>query len=333
MNRDRLLQRFLRYVQVDTTAQPDAEDYPSSPGQLELGRLLAQGASGPGPRRRLPEPHGIVLATVPATVATAQPPPSPCAPTSILRRKRAAAGVKPQVIAQLCRRRPGPARRSEPGDPRGRQPRNWNRCCGRTIITSDGTTLLGADDKAGVAVIMETAAWLIEHPEIAARPDPPLLHLRRRDRPRRRPSRSRIGSGRWCATRWTVTAADDDRRGDLFRRSGPGDDPRRQHSSVDRQGPHDQRRARGRRFHPRLPRDVLSPETTDGREGFLHPYDLHGGVAEMQLKILLRDFQDAEARRAGRAAAAAAAATDAGVSRGHYRRVPSTRSTATWPKG
>ena len=67
MNQHRLLQRFLRYVQIDTTAVADAEGYPSSPGQLELGRMLAEELQALGIADARQNRHGIVLATIPAT--------------------------------------------------------------------------------------------------------------------------------------------------------------------------------------------------------------------------------------------------------------------------
>ena len=65
MNRDRLLQRFLRYIQIDTTAQGEADGYPSSPGQMELGRLLLGELKAMGLADASQNQHGIVMATVP----------------------------------------------------------------------------------------------------------------------------------------------------------------------------------------------------------------------------------------------------------------------------
>ena len=75
----RLLQRFLRYVQIDTTAVADAEGYPSSPGQLELGRLLVEELQTLGIADARQNRHGIVLATIPATIDRGRPLRSPCA--------------------------------------------------------------------------------------------------------------------------------------------------------------------------------------------------------------------------------------------------------------
>ena len=66
MDRNRLLQRFLRYVKIDTTAQPDAEGYPSSAGQLDLGRLLVEELLALGVADARQNQHGIVMGTIPA---------------------------------------------------------------------------------------------------------------------------------------------------------------------------------------------------------------------------------------------------------------------------
>src|SRR5262249_32621233 len=69
MNRRRLLQRFLRYVKIDTTARLDAKNYPSSPGQIKLGRLLVRELKAMGIEDAAQDEFGIVMATVPATTA------------------------------------------------------------------------------------------------------------------------------------------------------------------------------------------------------------------------------------------------------------------------
>ena len=203
---------------------------------------------------------------------------------------------------------------------------------GRTLITSDGTTLLGADDKAGVAIIMETAAWLIEHPEI---PHGPVRICFTCD--------EEIGHGVDKLDLQEIGAAvcytlDGHASGEIDVETFSADQAVvtvhgvNIHPSI----------AKGRMinavrvaadFVARLPRDTLSPETTDGREGFLHPYEIAGGVAEVKMKILLRDFDAADARRAGRPRAAGGRGDDAGVSRRRRSTWSSSGSIATWPKG
>jgi tripeptide aminopeptidase len=290
VNSQRLLERFLRYVQIDTTANDASPTAPSSPGQLELGRLLVEELQALGIRDACQDSNGIVLATVPATVAAAETI-AFCAHLDTSP-ETSGRGVKPQVIRNYAG-----GDLVLPGDPsrvirRGDCP-ELAQMLGHTIVTSDGTTLLGADDKAGVAVIMEMAAWLMEHAE------------------------SPRGKIRLCFTcdeeiGRGVDHLPPDRIGAAvcYTLDGPGADTIdvetfsadlalvtirgvNIHPSI----------AKGRmtnavrvavHFLAALPRDALAPEATEGREGFLHPYELHGGVAEMQLKILLRDFQDAK---------------------------------------
>ena len=199
MNKDHLLQRFLRYVAIDTTAQPDAKGYPSSAGQIELGRLLAEELVALGVADARQNQHGIVMGTIPGKGdrpplperpggCFAQRGPVPFPPTIALcshldtSPETSGANIRPQVIEGYAG-----GDIVLPGDTsrviRVADNPELDSLRGRTLITSDGTTLLGADDKAGVAIIMETAAWLIEHPEIAAWAGAHLLHLRRGDRP------------------------------------------------------------------------------------------------------------------------------------------------------
>ncbi len=229
MNRDRLLQRFLRYVQIDSTARPEAEGYPSSPGQLEVGRLLLGELQALGLADARQDQHGIVLATVPGrrkgTVpicAKHRAPPwsgrpgkwglspfllhgRPVLPPRHLagdqRGRHPSAGDR-----KLRRRRRCPARRQEPSDPRGRQPRHGiaprpnadhlrrhdpvgrRRQGRRGHHHGDGRMAAGASRDCPL-------------------PAADLLHLRRGDRPRRRQARSEGDRLRPPATRSTATPA------------------------------------------------------------------------------------------------------------------------------
>lgn len=291
MNRQRLLERFLRYVKIDTTAREGADEYPSSPGQLELGRLLVGELRAMGIEEARQDDHGILLATVPPTIDQPAPTMAFCAHLDTSP-ETPGAGVKPRVIENY-----GGGDLPLPGDPsrviRTADNPELEKLLGQTIITSDGTTLLGADDKAGVAVIMEAAAWLMEHPEI-----------------KRGPVRicftcdEEVGRG--------VDKLDLDQIAAVacYTLDGQGAD------TIDVETFSADRAVvtiRGVNIHPsiakdrmtnairaaadflsRLPRDRLSPETTEDREGFLHPYEIGGGVAEVKLLIILRDFDAAK---------------------------------------
>jgi tripeptide aminopeptidase len=293
MNPNRLLQRLLRYVQIDTTANPEAQGYPSSAGQLELGRLLVGELLALGLTDARQDQHGIVWATIPGNVGfpSASPTIALCSHLDTSP-ESSGAGIKPQIVENYAG-----GDIVLPGDT-GRVIRVADNPIleslrGRTIITSDGTTLLGADDKAGVAVIMETAAWLMEHPEIQHGPVRICFTCD-----------EEIGHGVDKLNLQEIGAAvcytlDGHASGEIDVETFSADQAVVKitgvniHPSI----------AKGRMtnavrvaadFIARLPRDRLSPETTDARQGFLHPYDLTGGVAEMKLKILLRDFDEAK---------------------------------------
>ncbi len=250
MNEQRLLERFLRYVQVDTTAREGAAAYPSSPGQIALGRIVADELRQAGIEEVVHDEHGIVMATVPATVEGDPPVIAFCAHLDTSP-ETSGAGVKPQVIANY-----GGGDLPLPGDPsrviRVAENPEMATLIGRTLITSDGTTLLGADDKAGVAVIMESAAWLAEHPEIrhgrvriCFTCDEEIGHGVEHLDP------GRLGA----AVCYTLDGqgSQHHRRGDVLRRPGRGDHPRREHPSLDRQGANDQRPASRGQFPPASP--------------------------------------------------------------------------------
>jgi len=163
---------------------------------------------------------------------------------------------------------------------------------GKTIITTDGTTLLGADDKAGVAVIMETAAWLQAHREL---PHGPIRICFTCD--------EEVGHGvdHVDIAQLGATAA--------YTLDGQGADEIdvetfsadlaivkihgvNIHPSIGKGRMVNALRIVGE-FLSKLPRDTLSPETTADREGFLHPYTIEGGVALTTVRVLLRDFETA----------------------------------------
>jgi len=287
MNRPRLLERFLRYVRIDTTAVADVENYPSSTGQLVLGKLLVDELLTLGIIDARQNRDGIVLATIPATAGVAAPTIALCAHLDTSP-ETSGKDVRPQVIEKYPGGDivlPGDSSRviREDDNPEMASMR------GRTLITSDGTTLLGADDKAGVAIVMETAAWLAEHPEI---PHGPVRICFTCD--------EEVGRGVDKITPQEIDAAV------CYTLDGHGS------NEIDVETfSADQAvvTIRGVNIHPsiakgrmtnalrvaadflaRLPREGLSPETTEGRQGFLHPYEITGGVAEVKMKILLRDF-------------------------------------------
>lgn len=290
MDAERLLERFLRYVRIDTTAREGVDTYPSSPGQLDLGRLLVEELHQMGVADARQTEHGIVLATIPAT--TNEPVPTIAFSAHMdTSPETSGANVQPQVV----RNYPG-GDLPLPGDPsrviRVADNPELSQLLGKTLITTDGTTLLGADDKAGIAAIMEAAAWLIEHPTIVHGPVRLCFTCD-----------EEIGRGVDHIDLAELGAVacytlDGQGAGDLDVETFSADvavvtiEGVNIHPSIAKGRMTNALRAAAD-FLDRLPQRTLSPETTKDREGFLHPYEIHGGVGQVTLRVLLRDFQSA----------------------------------------
>jgi tripeptide aminopeptidase len=205
------------------------------------------------------------------------------------------AAVKPQVVKSY-----DGGDLILPGDPsrviRPAEHAELKDLAGRTIITSDGTTLLGADDKAGVAVIVETAAWLIEHPEL--RHGPVRLCFTCDEETGRGVEHVHLDE-MGAAVGYTLDGQGADTidvetfSADLAAVTVRGVNI---HPGIAKDRMVNALRAAAD-FLGRLPFQGASPETTENRQGFLHPYEVTGGVAEVKLQVLLRDFEAAALAR------------------------------------
>ncbi len=291
MTIDSILDRFCRYVRIDTQADEASKSYPSTPGQLELGRLLAQELQTLGVRDAVQDEHGIVLATLPATQANACPVIAWIAHVDTSP-ETSGRGVKPQVIRNY-----NGNDIVLPGDPSKVLHVSDNSdlltCLGKTLVTTDGTTLLGADDKAGIAVIMSAAEHLMTHPEI---PHGPIRICFTCD--------EEIGHGvdhldlAKLGARVGYTL-DGGATGEIDGETFSADlavvtiTGVNIHPAIAKGRMINALRIAGA-FIERMPWQALSPETTDGRAGFLHPYRIDGGIASVTLRILLRDFDTAK---------------------------------------
>lgn len=282
-----LLDRFLRYVRVGTPADEKATTYPSSPGQLELGRMLAAELRAMGLADAEQDAHGIVMATIPATVGHRAPTIAWIAHVDTSP-ETSGYGVKPVVHANYDGKDI-----MLPGDPtkviRVADNPDLKRLQGRTIVTTDGTTLLGGDDKAGVAVIMEAAAELVRRPEV---PHGPIRVCFTCD--------EEIGKGVDHVDLKKLGAdvgytLDGSGVGDIDLETFSADlatvtiTGTNIHPAIAKGKMVNAVRLAGL-FLERLPRLVQAPEVTEKREGFLHPYTIEGGVAKVVIRVLLRDF-------------------------------------------
>src|SRR5262245_36344706 len=285
-----LLDRFLRYVRIDTKADEKSTTYPSSPGQLVLGAMLRDELLALGLADAVQNEHGLVFATVPGTV--------PGAPTIAFNShvdtnpENSGKNVNPQVIRNykggdivLPRDSSKVIRVSENPE--------LNGLIGKTIITTDGTTLLGADDKAGLAVIMEMARILTENPQI---PHGPVRIVFTCD--------EEIGLGVkylepsqiGAVVAYTLDGAG---AGEIEDETFSADG-----ATVPISGVHihpsigQGRMASAIRlaalFPDRLPKRHMSPETTADREGFIHPLTIEGGVGQVKIHLILRSFDTPE---------------------------------------
>ncbi len=283
-----VLDRFLRYVTYDTQSREGASTYPSTSSQLVLLRDLVAELRTLGVADAAMDEHGYVMATIPANTAKPDVPVIGFIAHVDTSPEMSGAGVKPIVHRAYDGRD-----LVLPDDPeavlRLADAPYLGECLGHDIVTASGTTLLGADNKSGVAAIMTAAERLMTHPEIphgairiAFTPDEEVGHgTKFFDVPK-------------FGARYAYTM-DGGPRGELEFESFSADAISITFRGFNTHPGY----AKGRmvnaiklaaRFIERLPADRLSPETTELREGFVHPYVLHAGVDRTTVKLLVRDF-------------------------------------------
>lgn len=163
IDKERLVERFLRYVAVDTQSDPESETFPSTAKQLTLLNLLLEEMLGMGLEDVEIDPHGYVTGTVPATPGCETKPVIGFISHVDTSPDMTGVGVNPQFIYDYDGE---DIRLNESLTMRVAEFPELAFFKGHTLITTDGTTLLGADDKAGVAEIMTAAEYLMSHPEI-----------------------------------------------------------------------------------------------------------------------------------------------------------------------
>jgi tripeptide aminopeptidase len=282
-------ERFLRYVVIDTQSDPASPSCPSTAKQKDLGRVLAAELQAMGIADAHLDEHGYVYATIPATTEKKVPVICFC---SHMDTSPDVTGknVKPQIVKNY---RGGDI--PLPGDPsqiiRASEHPALSDQIGNDIITTDGTTLLGADNKAGVAEIMDAAQFLVQNPQlkhgtikILFTPD------------------EEIGRGvdkvdlKKLGAEFAYTI-DGESAGQIEDETFSADG-----ASITIEGVSTHPGfAKGRMEHAikiaaaivdRLPKDTCSPETTEGMQGFLHPISVSGTLEQATLAFIVRDFKD-----------------------------------------
>ncbi len=286
--RSSCVERFLRYVTFDTQSDESSETFPSTAKQLDLLRHLVEELRGLGLRDAAMDEHGYVTATIPATTRKKEVPVIGLIAHVDTSPEMTGAGVKPIVHEKWDGRDI-----VLPDDPSAVIRRSENPALeeqvGNDIITASGKTLLGADNKAGVAEIVGAAEVLLAHPEIphgairiAFTPD------------------EEVGNGtkHFDVAKFGARAAytlDGETLGEIEMETFSADSMTITFQGFNTHPGY----GKGRLvnaikiaadFVNRLPKDRLSPETTGGYEGYVHPYVLHAGVDRTAVKFLLRDF-------------------------------------------
>jgi tripeptide aminopeptidase len=282
-----LLERFLRYVQIDTRSDPHSQTTPSTPGQWDLLRLLAAELTGLGATEVKVAEHGYVLATVPATSPKAKVPrvalcahvdTAPNLPSAAKPIVHRAYDGKPIVL---------------PDDPTKvlsvETMPHLRGAIGDDVITASGTSLLGADDKSGVAIVMATVRHLLSHPEIVHGP------LRVCFSPD-----EEIASGMSKLDLADLAAdvgytLDGELRGGVDFETFSADGATLEITGVAAhpgwaKGVMVNALRLAGKFLDALPR-TQSPESTSGRDGFIHPIECTGSAEHAVVRMIVRDFE------------------------------------------
>jgi len=293
--KEELLERFLRYVKIDTQSKMDAKESPTTEKQFDLARLLKKELEELGLEDIELDNKCYLMATLPPNISEDELMAKKVPTIGFLAHmdtspEVSGTGVKPHIIENYDGKDIVLA-----GDPnqviRVKDNPDLKSYVGKEIITSDGTTLLGADDKAGVAEIMTALSYLKSHPEIrhgkirvAFTPD------------------EEVGKG--------TEHFDVEKFGADFAYTVDGGGI----GEIENENFNAATAViifKGRNVHPGyakgklvnsikaaayflslLPQNKLSPETTEHREGYLHPISIEGNVEKTTIKMLLRDFTE-----------------------------------------
>ena len=282
------VERFLEYVKFDTQSCEDSDTFPSTPGQLVLLQYLHDELKALGLIDVSMDKHGYVFATVPATSV------KPDVPViGLLAHVDTSPEMSGQGVKAIIHENYDGQDLVLPDDPSavirfGDNPHLADQI-GNDIITASGTTLLGADNKAGVAEIMAAVEYLLSHPEISHGP------IRVGFTPD-----EEVGNGtaHFDVEQFGAHCAytmDGETLGELQVETFSADSITITFHGFNTHPGF----AKGKmvnaikvaaEFTTRLPTDSLSPETTGGYDGFVHPYVMEAGVETTSVKLLVRDF-------------------------------------------
>lgn len=284
-----VLERFLRYVKIDTQSSETSESFPSTEKQKVLGKVLAEELKEIGMKNVELDEFGYVYAELPSNS------PKDVPPIGFLAHMDTSPEVSGANVNPILHKNYQGGKIVLPNDPTqvidpDEHP-DLKEQIGNDIITADGTTLLGADNKAGIAEIIDAMHYLIKHPEIkhgpvkvCFTPDEEVGRGTEKIRLDRfgaqyaytidGESLGEIENETFCADTVIITIQGFN--------CHPGYAKNKLVNAI----------KIAAEFIEQLPKDKLSPETTEGREGYVHPYVLNGGVDSTTIKILIRDFEE-----------------------------------------
>ncbi len=283
-----VLERFLKYVKKETTSNEDSKTFPSDPKQLELSRLLVEELKQIGMSEVEMDEFGYVTATLPSNTEKEVP------VIGFIAHVDTSPAVSGKNVNPVVHKNYQGGNIVLPADETKiidiENNPVLNEMVGYDIVTSDGTTLLGADDKAGIAEIIDAMNYLITHPElkhgkirVCFTPD------------------EEVGRGtekfdvKKFGAKYAYTI-DGGRRGEVETETFSADavvikfNGKNVHPGY----------AKGKminsikvasKFLELLPKDTLSPETTEKREGYVHPTSINGNETQTTIKFIIRDFE------------------------------------------
>lgn len=284
-----VVERFLRYVKYDTQSSEESNTFPSTEKQKVLGRVIAEELKEIGMQNVELDEFGYVYAEIPSNTEKDVP------PIGFLAHMDTSPEVSGANVNPVIHKNYDGGKIVLPADPTQvldpEEHPDLKEQIGNDIITADGITLLGADNKAGLAEIVDAMRYLIQHPEIkhgpikvCFTPDEEVGRGTEKIRLERfgakyaytvdGESLGEIENETFCAD--TV----------IIKIQGfnchPGYAKNKLVNAIKIAAD----------FIDALPKDSLSPETTEGREGYVHPYVINGGVDVTTIKILIRDFEE-----------------------------------------
>ena len=284
---DKIVKRFKRYIAVDTKSDPDSETVPSTKGQLELGKLLLKELNELGLENLKQDENGYLYGELPANTVEEVP------TIGLIAHLDTSPDLDGQVLnPQIVDYQGGEIRLNDQYSLSPDEFPALKELKGETLITTDGTTLLGADDKAGIAEIMTALDYLISNPEVkhgiikvGFTPD------------------EEIGRG---ADHFDVEAFGADFAYTLD--GGPLGELQYENfnaASVDL-------KIQGKNVHPGTAKNMMVnsmkiameldamlpaaevPEHTEGYEGFYHLIEIEGSVDYTEMSYIIRNFSQAE---------------------------------------